>query len=118
MLVVLRFTTDATPEWFADTLAALAACPGYIRGQLGRALDDPSQWSLVTEWASVGAYRRALGSYDVKLRATEVLGQALPEPSAFEVLGTAEPGGTTTIHGSDRAESGPLPPPHAARSLG
>jgi heme oxygenase (mycobilin-producing) len=108
VLVVLRFAVEPAEE-FAELaregLAALAARPGYLRGQLGRAYDDPSVWCLVTEWSSVGAYRRALGAYDVKLYATPLLARALPEASAFEPLLTAAPGGTLTGATSDRADS-------------
>ena len=55
-------------------------------GRAGRSTDEPDAWILVTEWASVGAYRRALGNYDVKLYATPLLAQALDRPSAFEEL--------------------------------
>ncbi len=47
---------------------------------------------LVTEWANVGSYRRALGDYEVKLYATPLLAQAIDVPSAFEPLLTAAPG--------------------------
>ena len=67
-------------------LAAFAACPGYVRGRIGRAADDPSRWVLTTEWSGVGAYRRSLGSYDVKVAAAPLLSLSRDEPSAFEVL--------------------------------
>ena len=86
-----------------EALEVLAARPGYVRGQLARAYDDPSRWCLHTEWESVGAYRRALGAYDVKLRATPLLARALSEESAFEPLATAEPGQPVQILGSDRS---------------
>lgn len=103
MLVVSRF---AVPEdaagLFADraatALAALAARPGYVRGQVGRAVDDPSRWVLVTEWVGVGAYRRALSAYDVKVSAVPLLAESVDEPSAYEVL--LDDGGP---HLSDRA---------------
>lgn len=69
--------------------AALAARPGYVDGTVGRNLDDPELWVLTTTWEHVGAYRRALSSYDVKLHAVPLLGRALDEPSAYE---SAEPG--------------------------
>ena len=53
---------------------------------------------LATTWEHVGAYRRALSAYDVKLHAVPLLSRALDEPSAYEVvepggdLNTAEPG--------------------------
>jgi hypothetical protein len=91
MLVVSRFTVAVTeePQFRTDAeaaLAALSARPGYRSGRLGRAADDPTQWLLVTEWVGVGAWRRALSAYDVKLDATPLLARADAAPSAFEVL--------------------------------
>jgi hypothetical protein len=108
MLVAMRFSVAAeAQDAFADragvALERLAACPGYRRGTLGRAYDDPTSWCLLTEWESVGAYRRALGNYEVKLHATPLLAEALDEPSAFEPLAAAEPGGMVTVTTSDRA---------------
>jgi quinol monooxygenase YgiN len=67
-------------------LAAFAARPGFVRGRVGRAADDPTAWLLTTEWDSVGAYRRSLSAYDVKVDAAPLLGLGRDEPSAFEVL--------------------------------
>jgi len=91
VLVVNRFRVPA-PE--ADVLRAqleeahglLATKPGYVDGTLGRNLDEPDLWVLTTRWESVGAYRRALSSYDVKLAAVPTLSRALDEPSAYEVV--------------------------------
>ena len=108
MLVLNRFVVPPdTQEGFVDrahtALAALAARPGYLSGRLTRALDDPSAWTLVTEWESVGAYRRALGGFDVKVHATPLLALSVDEPSAFETLASAEPGGAVVVEASDRA---------------
>jgi heme oxygenase (mycobilin-producing) len=108
VLVVLRFAVDDEPEFLPAAhvaLEALAARPGYQSGTLARAYDEPGVWCLVTTWASVGAYRRALGAYEVKLNATPLLARALPEASAFEPLATAGPGGSVTVSTSDRAGS-------------
>lgn len=86
-----------------DALAALADRPGYVRGHLGRSTDDESAWVLVTQWENVGSYRRALGNYDVKLRATPLLGEALDLPTSFESLLDVTSGGETTARASDRA---------------
>ncbi len=67
-------------------LAAFAARPGFLRGRVGRAADDPTAWVLTTEWDGVGAYRRSLSAYDVKVDAATLLGRGRDEPSAFEVL--------------------------------
>ncbi len=91
MLVVNRFRVpvDEGEAFRAELTAAhdvLAERPGYVAGQIGRNLDDPTLWVLTTRWENVGAYRRALSSYDVKLRAVALLGRAIEEPSAFEVV--------------------------------
>ena len=91
MLVVTRFRV-AEPDgerFLADAttaVAALAACRGYRSGRVGRAVEDPSAWVVQTEWDGVGAYRRALSAYDVKVHAAPLLGLALDEASAYEVL--------------------------------
>jgi len=81
-------------------LAAFAARPGYVRGRVGRAADDPSAWLLTTEWTGVGAYRRSLSAYDVKVDAAPLLSLGRDEPSAFEVLvssGDGEPAGPSRL---------------------
>jgi hypothetical protein len=108
VLVLNRFVVDddRVPAFTGRAhaaLAALAACRGYRGGRLTRALDEPDRWCLVTEWESVGTYRRALGAYDVKINATPLLAESLDEPSAYEELAAATPGGTVTTTASDRA---------------
>ena len=94
MIVVNRFRVppERAEQFRTDLQAAretLAARPGHVRGRIGRNTDDPDLWVLTTEWESVGAYRRALATYDVKLTAVPVLSRALDEPSAYELV---EPG--------------------------
>ena len=108
MLVLNRFVIDpdAQDEFVQRAHAALAALaerPGYLAGRLTRALDDPAHWTLVTEWESVGTYRRALGGFDVKVHATPLLAESVDAPSAFETLAAAEPNGPVTVAASDRA---------------
>jgi len=91
VLVVNRFRVpESDGESFRaeveEARAALAEQRGYLQGSVGRNVDDPTLWALVTTWENVGAYRRALSSYDVKLRAVAVLGRAIEEPRAFEVV--------------------------------
>ena len=93
MLVVSRYRVpDADVVEFRgraeDALQALGDQVGFVRGHLGRNVDDPLLWTLSTQWINVGAYRRALSSYDVKSRAVPVMLLALDEPSAYEVLST------------------------------
>ena len=99
MLVLNRFRVpEAEGDAFRADLVrahdALAACAGHLSGSLGRNVDDPTLWALVTTWEHVGAYRRALSSYDVKLHAVPTLGRAIDEPSAYE---DAEPGAELNV---------------------
>ena len=93
VLTRARVPTDAADSFRTaadDLLALLAALPGFVRGHLGRAADDRELWVVASEWEGVGAYRRALSSYDVKMTAPAVMAYAVTEPSAFEVLGARE----------------------------
>ena len=109
MLVVSRFAVaEGEGDGFAEraraVLAAFAARPGFRRGRVGRSVDEPAEWVLVTEWDGVGAYRRALSAYEVKVAAAPLLGQARDGPGAFEVLVAADgPGAAVTAAASDRA---------------
>jgi quinol monooxygenase YgiN len=91
VIVMTRFDVpaDEATSFLPQAQAALTAFsvrPGFQRGRVGRAADDPTAWVLTTEWDSVGSYRRSLSSYDVKVDAATLLGRGRDEPSAFEVL--------------------------------
>jgi hypothetical protein len=117
MLVLNRFQVpaedaDAFGAPAAAALAALRRQPGFLRGQVGRAADDPRLWTIVTEWAGAGFWRRALSAFDVRVELTPLTVHALDEPGAFEALLTvAGPGPTPDPaapvggmgRGSDRA---------------
>lgn len=108
MLVVARFTVDENEggrfaEQAGVALDALAARPGYLRGRVGRAVDDPASWILLTEWDGVGSYRRALSAYEVRVHATPLLARSSGEPSAFEVLLSSDGVGAPVPAASDRA---------------
>jgi quinol monooxygenase YgiN len=102
VIVVNRFRVpEADAAAFRDDLErareSLGAQPGYLRGRIGRNVDDPALWLLTTEWEGPGAYRRALSSYDVKLAAVPTLSRAVDEPSAFEPV---EPGTALNVAGA------------------
>lgn len=102
MLVVNRFRVpQADRDVFRVDLEAarqvLAARPGHLGSHVGRNLDDPTLWVLTTTWEHVGAYRRALSSYEVKMGAVQLLSRAVEEPSAYE---TVEPGTVLNVESS------------------
>ena len=91
MLVISRFRyadgADArAEEELGRCLELFGARIGFMAGSVGRALDDPTLWVLETRWENVGAYRRALSSYEMKMAAVPLLAQAIDEPSAYEVI--------------------------------
>lgn len=97
VLVVTRF--DVPAEQAQDflprartALDAFSGRPGFLRGRIGRAADDPTAWVLTTEWDGVGSYRRSLSSYEVKVDAAPLLALGHDEPSAFEVLHASDAG--------------------------
>jgi hypothetical protein len=98
VLVVVRLRPPVDSDSFQvevrTAIDALAVRPGHVSTRLARALDDPAVWVLVSEWENVGSYRRAIGSYDVKLASAALMGAAMNEPSAYEVVESviAEPG--------------------------
>ncbi|WP_232303989.1 antibiotic biosynthesis monooxygenase [Pseudofrankia sp. DC12] len=91
VLAMVRFQVpDASFGVFAGgaeaTLAALAQARGFQGGRLARAVDDPDAWVLVTQWDGPGAWRRALGGFEVRQLLAPLLGWALDAPGAFEIL--------------------------------
>ena len=94
MVSVLVVTRYVVPEHgaaeFRDqartallTMRSQRGCRAVV---VGRSVDDPTAWTLTMRWTSVGDYRRALSSYDVKVDVVPLLQRAVDEPSAFEEL--------------------------------
>lgn len=109
MISILRFRPDDAEHFRTDVREALdviATCAGFVRATLGRATDDPDAWVLLTEWESVGAFRRGLGGSAVRMVAMPLLMTAADEPNAFESLLEMDSRGEVKTRESDRA----LPP--------
>ena len=89
MIAVARFDVPlasasdfrAELEGVRDVLAEAA---GFIGGEVGQNLDEPTLWVLTTRWQNVGSYRRALSSTRAKLEAIPVLARAIDEAGAYE----------------------------------
>ncbi len=113
MLVVTRHRlplrgyadTTAALDAARDTLAVLGERPGYLRGWIARAVDDPDLLVVAHEWADAGSYRRALSAYDVKLH-WPFLQTAVDEASAFEVLVSRTPDSVNEAPSAIAADAG------------
>lgn len=109
MLLVCRFAVAVEDaEVFRGrarrALELLTAQPGCLGGELGRAIEDPGRWTLTLRFASVDAYRRALGPFPVREHVAPLLAEALAdEPATFETL-VAAAGGAAQVHESLLAE--------------
>jgi quinol monooxygenase YgiN len=122
MLVVTRYRVDAeAAQTFlrrAQTaLAELARCSGWRSGHVGRAVDDPTLWILTAEWADIGSYRRALMAPDVRVAVVPLLGEALDEPSAYELLTEVEGSGSAIAADADVVRIGEAAAPIVATDL-
>jgi quinol monooxygenase YgiN len=96
--VISRFTVPAgSAESFARdaraAIAVLAERPGFIDAELGQSTDESELRVIITRWEGVGAYRKALSHYDVKMSAIPFLSLAIDEPSAFEIVHARTPAG-------------------------
>lgn len=98
LLVIIRFRSTGdvgdlvqTLRQAGETLQEHSGDQGELRSlRISRAVDDPTLVVLTMEWESVGAYRRALSSFEVKVSVVPVLSQAIDEPTAFEIVHARE----------------------------
>jgi heme-degrading monooxygenase HmoA len=89
MIAVARFEVPlASANGFRAELEGvrdvLAETAGFLGGEVGQNLDEPTLWVLTTRWENVGSYRRALSSTRAKLEAIPVLARAIDEAGAYE----------------------------------
>lgn len=92
MFAVIRYSVPAErAEEFAgharEVLGLFAAQPGYRGGRVGRSVDEPEVWAIVSEWEGAGFYRRALS--EARMVMYPLMPLMFNEPSAFEVVSGA-----------------------------
>ena len=91
MLVITkhRVAQSELREWLEiakSAIAPLASRPGCGGVRIGLATDEPDLIAIVSQWESVGAYRKALSNFEVKAQSIPFLSTAIDESSAFEVV--------------------------------
>ena len=111
LLVVSRFRVGdpERPAFLADAgraVEALAAPPGCRAASIGQSTDESGLIAIRTEWSGVGAYRRALSAFDVKVNAIPLLSAAIDEPSAYELVHHWTPDGLTVAPSGLAADAG------------
>ena len=88
-----------------DALAAQAGCRSI---SLGQSTDDSGLLAISSEWDGVGAYRRGLSAFDVKVNAVPLLSRAIDEPSAYEVVRRTDAAGTVVAASGLAADAGSI----------
>lgn len=80
-------------QWLQNAEVAiktLQSKPGFLSAEVGRSPDEPDRLIVTMKWMDVGSYRRALSSTEAKLTVWPFLANMHDQPSAFEVLLSAE----------------------------
>lgn len=119
LVIVSRFRVPAGQEeqFAADARLAietLSGCAGFVEASLGQSTDEVDLRIITTRWTGIGAYRRALSAYDVKLSAIPLLSLAIDEPSAFEIVHARTPTGFIDGTSGLAADSGSIGLGHAS----
>ena len=107
-----RVPASAAAAFASDARLAIEVmgrCAGFVDAALGQSTDDPELRTITSRWTSIGAYRRSLSSFDVKMSAIPLLSTAIDEPSAFELVHERDSAGARD------AESGLAADAHATR---
>jgi len=85
-LLALGSPDEQITAELSELIEVLARQPGFRSARAGQCLDEPDVWILLSEWNSVGTYRRALSSHAVKTSGYPVFVRVVDEPGAYELL--------------------------------
>ena len=91
LIVISRFRVEAdqVAEFAANSrhaISVLATCNGFIEALVGQSTDEPDLLTITSRWQHVGAYRRALSTFEVKVSVIPFLSLAIDESSAYEIV--------------------------------
>jgi hypothetical protein len=107
-VALLRFRSDDVPALMGrlrEAATLFATFPGFVDARIGRAIDDGDLIVLQLAWDTVGAYRRALSSYDVKVQVVPIISLAVDEPTAYEILHVRDASGSADASGALAADA-------------
>ena len=90
MLLVVPFSATGDPTALLTevdaALAALATRPGWVRGRLGRAVDDPDRWVLTCEWTDIGSGRRGLTAGEIRAAIMPLMNRMPDTECTYEIV--------------------------------
>lgn len=90
-------------QWMTEAqsvIETLQNLTGFIEAQVGRSPEEPHRLIVTTKWVDVGSYRRALSSTAAKMNVWPFLANMHDQPSAFEVLLSANSAEVQTFESS------------------
>ncbi len=99
-VVITRYRVDDLDAWLGIAKAAIAPLvtqPACLGGEISASVDDANLVAIVTRWATVGDYRRAMSSFDVKMHTVPLLSASIDEPTTFEVMHRNGPDGAADL---------------------
>ena len=100
-----------------SVLAVLGTSTGRPSGHLGHGVDDSTLWVGTGESDGVGCRRRALAAPEVEMSAMRLLGGALDEPAAFELLSDLGDTGSALAADADHVGVGDVRAPVVATDV-
>ena len=113
-VVITRYRVEDFEDWLPQARSALAPLVTQewcLGGDICAAVDDAHLAIITTQWPSVGAYRRAMSSFEVKMHTVPLLSMSIDEPTAFEVIHHNGPDGereyaSARAHDADSVDLG------------
>ena len=88
-VVITRYRVQDFDAWLPtarEAFAPLVTQATCLGGDICASIDDPNLAVVITRWPSVGDYRRAMSSFDVKMYTVPMLSASIDEPTTFELL--------------------------------
>ncbi len=96
-LVVTAGERDSFDQGFERMRELFAQSPGFLSMELGQSTDSLEDLTLIHRWCDVGAYRKVLGRYEVKLEVIPFLSTFALDSVTVEIISNSQ---------SERVESG------------
>ncbi len=76
-----------------DRMVKLCAqSPGFLSGELGQSTDSLEDFTVIHRWADVGAYRKFLSRYEVKLEVIPFLSTFTKDSVTVEIIMDSQSG--------------------------
>jgi quinol monooxygenase YgiN len=89
-LVVAADKRDAFDQGFDRMSELLTQSQGFVSSELGQSTDSLEDLTLIQRWADVGAYRKFLSRYEVKLDVIPFLSTFTKDSVTVEIISDSQ----------------------------